>query len=129
LPGDAFSDRVLLRSIQFAASDPVSFALLDGRRTASFPRVPGFAAPDSARRAVHEHAAWLASWTSNGPQPDAALDLLFTAARAALFLESVGDDEALLPLTAEATVAFLGERHPEARATAEDAYGAFRAVR
>ena len=126
LPGDAFSDRVLMRSIQFAGSDPVSFALLDGRETASFPQVPGLSASDCARRAVDEHAAWLSLWIPKQPLADVTLDRLFTAARAALFSESIHSGEPQLPLSARSTVACLGDRYAGARSTAEDAYAAFR---
>jgi hypothetical protein len=46
-----------LRSVQCALTDPVSFALLDGRETAWFPAVAGWSAGDWARRAVDEHRA------------------------------------------------------------------------
>lgn len=126
LPSDAFSDRVLLRSVQCAPFDPVSFAVLDGRQTAAFPEVAGLSALDSARRAVREHRAWLTAWQPREPSPVLALDLLFTAARAALFLESVEAGDPELPLSAAATVACLGERHSGARSAAEDAYAVFR---
>jgi hypothetical protein len=129
LPADAFSDGILLRSVQFAASDPVSFALLDRRRTASFPQVRGFSASDSARRAVDEHASWLALTASEEPTADGGLDLLFTATRAALLSESIDGGDPQLPLTVEATVACLGDRRPETRSRAEDAYAAFREQR
>lgn len=129
LPGDAFGDGVLLRSIQCALTDPVSFALLDGRDTASFPGVPGWSALDSARRAVAEHRAWLAGWSPDGAAPDRALDLLLTASRAALFLDSVRAGRPVLALTAAATVACLADAHPAGRTVAESALGAFRESR
>ncbi|MDQ5821670.1 MAG: hypothetical protein M3540_09530 [Actinomycetota bacterium] len=46
-----------LRSVQCALTDPVSFALLEGRETAWFPDVAGWSAQDWARRAVDEHRA------------------------------------------------------------------------
>ena len=46
-----------LRCAQCAATDPVSFALLDGRAIARFPLVPGWSAADWARRAVAEQRA------------------------------------------------------------------------
>jgi hypothetical protein len=129
LPNDAFSDRVLLRSVQFGASDPVSFALLDERTTAAFPEVPGWSAIDSARRAVREHRCWLAGWTGEESPSQLALDLLLTAARSALFLESIRAGEPELPLCAATTTARLAERHPASRGTAEEAYSVFREAR
>jgi hypothetical protein len=129
LPNDGFSDRVLLRSVQFAGSDPVSFAVLAGQATAAFPEVPGWSALDCARRAVREHRCWLAGWSAGKPPSEPALDLLLTAARAALFLESVRAGEPELPLCAAATAARLGERHATGSAQADEAYAAFRASR
>ena len=129
LPNDAFSDRVLLRSVQFSASDPVSFAVLAGQTTAEFPDVPGWSALDCARRAVREHRCWLAGWSAGKPPSEPSLDLLLTAARAALFLESVRAGEPELPLCAAATAVRLAERHPAESTQAEEAYAAFRASR
>ena len=47
--------RGTLRTIQCPATDPASFALLDGQETARFPELPGFSIGDRARRAVAEH--------------------------------------------------------------------------
>lgn len=125
LPNDALSDRVLLRSVQCAISDPVSFAVLAGRSTAAFPCAPGFSALDCAQRAVGEHSAWLAAQNRAEAQPELALDLLFTAARAALFLESFEAGDPELALSAEAVASALGDRYPRARTAAEEAYSAF----
>ncbi len=129
LPNDALSDRVLLRSVQCALTDPVSFALVEGRSSATFPDVPGWSALDSARRAVAEHGAWLAGWTPDGPAPDRALDLLLTAARAALFLDSICAGHPMLPLTAAATVAHLADAQPAVRSVSESALDVFREAR
>jgi hypothetical protein len=94
----------LLRAVQCAPTDPVSFALLEGREEASFPEVPGWSAQGCARRAVTEHRAWLASG-------DLDLDRfgrLFTAAQAALFAGSLALGEPRLPLTAAAAAAAIG---------------------
>jgi hypothetical protein len=48
-----------LRTLQCRATDPVTFALLEGRETASFPNLAGWSIQSVARRAVDEHAAWL----------------------------------------------------------------------
>jgi hypothetical protein len=129
LPNNAFSDRVLLRSVQCPASDPVSFAVLGDRELAAFPDVAGWSALDCARRAVREHRAWLAGWTAGEPPPALALDLLFTAARAALFREGVRGGEPELSLSASATATGLVDRHPQLRAVVEEAHGAFREAR
>src|SRR5205085_9213161 len=59
--------RGALRAVQCPLTDPVSFALLDGRETAAFPAAPGWSAHDWARRAVDEHRAWLESERDNAP--------------------------------------------------------------
>jgi hypothetical protein len=122
--GSARFNRVKLRGIQCPPTDPVSFALANGETSALFPNVPGWSAHDCARRAVAEHAAWLAAgrtdgdvrgWVSAqtaGASPSAvSLGRLFTAARAALFLESLaGRPE--LALTVDAVGRMLADRHP-----------------
>ena len=144
LPGEDFA-RTRLRTIQCSATDPVSFALLAGDRTARFPSVPGWSASDWARRAVNEHRAWLlepgvagATYDAftRGPaaparagSPEAAarsLGFLLTAVRAALFLDSVESGEPALCLTIAETVRRLSERRPEARGAGEDALTAYR---
>jgi hypothetical protein len=131
-------ERGVLRAVQCAATDPVSMALAAGRTSARFPDVPGWSARDSARRAVAEHAAWLAGsgvmapphgWV--GPQTDRrcgtvrTLGLLLTATRAALFFESLEEDAPELALTVAALVEPLSARRPDARGVAEDAVGVF----
>jgi hypothetical protein len=101
-------ERGMLRAVQCQPTDPVSMALADGQTVARFPELAGWSALHCARRAVAEHRAWLASdawvYPSHGwvgvqsaPNQDRrrTLGLLFTAARAALFLESIveGDPE------------------------------------
>lgn len=49
--------RGTLRTVQCAASDPVSFALVEGRDSARFPTLAGWSAEDWARRAVAEQRA------------------------------------------------------------------------
>lgn len=130
-------ERGVLRAVQCAATDPVSLALAAGRTSARFPDLSGWSARDSARRAVAEHAAWLAGsgvmtpphgWV--GPQPDSrsgtarALGLLFTATRAALFLESLEEGGPELVLTAAALVEPLCARRTDARGVVEEAVGA-----
>jgi hypothetical protein len=125
--------RTEMRALGCALSDPVSFAVADGRETAAFPNVAGWSAQDWARRAVAEHRAWLEAPPAPVPglRPEYAsagiLAMLLTAARAALFHESVCADAAPeLPLTLEETVRRLAQRSARDTAAAEDALGAYR---
>ena len=113
-----------LRAVQCPVTDPVSFALVEGRRVAAFPQVCGWSAEDSARRAVAEHRAPLlvASENTRGR----ALGRLFTGARAALFLESIRGGNPELPLTVLETARRLCERSSSARVVAEDAVERYR---
>jgi hypothetical protein len=86
-----------LRTLKCRVSDPVLFALVEGKRVAAFPRVAGFSAEHLARRAVAEHRAQLREGT------DHSLETLWRAARAAVFLQSVEDGDPELPLTASET--------------------------
>lgn len=116
--------RGLLRCVQCRATDPVSFALLDGRTSASFPEVAGWSVGDWARRAVAEHRGWLLHGPSGDPGQE--LSRLITAARAALLLESwqAGDPE--LAVTVAATLRGLAVRWDEALvAEVTGAYGQF----
>ena len=99
----------MLRAVQSSTTDPVSFALLEGADVARFPRLPGFSAEDSARRAVAEHAAWLERHPRGGRKELDALAMLLSAARAALFLETLADGAPELPLTLAETARMLGE--------------------
>jgi len=115
-----------LRLVQCRSSDPVSTALLDGRAQADFPELPGWSARDWARRAVAEHRAWLFAGENQGPGPHrwvgprpasvstapATFDLLLSAARAALFLESVEQGSPALPLRLGDVAAALAARGP-----------------
>ena len=93
----------VLRSVQCSATDPVSFALLAGMEQADFPSAPGLSAADWARRATAEHRAWLHMTTDPASPALKALGRQFTAARAALFLESIEEGEPQLALTVAAT--------------------------
>jgi hypothetical protein len=107
-------ERCDLRAVQCEVTDPVSFALVGGRRTASFPNVAGWSARDTARRAVAECGAWLDlplvfAVTTDGERPKPArqaesLTMLLSAARAALFLESIeaGEPQLILSLSSVA---------------------------
>jgi hypothetical protein len=99
--------RARLRGVQCAGSDPVSFALIDGSPTADFPEVPGWSARDSARRAVAEHLGWVRA-EGDGAEDAKALGRLLTAARAALFLESVEQGSPELALTVASVADCLG---------------------
>jgi beta-1,4-mannosyltransferase len=121
-----------LRTAELPSSDPVSFALLGGDSVARFPQVRGWSARDRARRAVAEHRAWLFASVEHGEAPGwvggrpaanwdtpATRSLLLSAARAALFLESLEDGEPLLALDHEATVEAWGRRDPFAAEAAQ----------
>ena len=117
-----------LRAVQCGATDPVSFALSGGRRTAAFPDVAGWSALDVARRAVAEHGPWVLG----GPGGRAASSgqagvtgRLLTAARAALFLDSLRAGEPVLPVTAAATARALAQRLPPRATAVEAAFEAY----
>ena len=121
-----------LRSVQCEASDPVSFALAEGRNIAYFPLLPGWSARDCARRAVAEHRGWLESagrppFVNEDIEGTARrLALLFSAARAACWLESFGEGEPELALTFAAAARALANRHPRATTAAEAGFAAYR---
>lgn len=112
-----------LRSVQCPVTDPVSFALVEGRAVAAFPNSSGWSAQDAAQRAVAEHRAWLGLADGAG-RPDLrdlmlgqarsivarrlSLARLLTAARAALFADSLERGEPELLLTAAAVAGRLG---------------------
>jgi predicted nucleotidyltransferase len=124
--------RSRLRAVKCAVTDPASFALADGDRVARFPNVRGWSAHDTARRAVAEHLAWLrgepGSWAGpESPGGDGhALAMLLSAARAAVFLESIRDGGPELPLTVAETVRCVAMRSSAARTVAEEALERYR---
>lgn len=117
----------VLRSVQCRATDPVSFALLEGANHAEFPSIPGLAATDWARRATAEHRAWLDAAGDLRAQPLKALGRQITAARAALFQASLEDGDPQLALTVGATAAAVVEAKPSARTVVEEAVGSYSA--
>jgi hypothetical protein len=131
----ATRERVRLRALQCPVTDPVSFALAAGDPVARFPNVRGWSVQDTARRAVAEHRAWLRTARPHqGMGAGQSLGCLLTAARAALLLQSVADDDPELALTVTATVRCLAARSaaweavgPEALETYRDAVLARRA--
>jgi hypothetical protein len=112
--------RTQLRAVQCAATDPVSFALLDRHASAGYPAVAGWSADHTAGRAVSESAPRLA--TGNLPA-------LVTAARAALFLLSVRDGEPTLTITASATLRALADHCGGSPAAVDEAREALRCQR
>jgi hypothetical protein len=122
-----------LRCVQCPLTDPVTFALLEGSREARFPELSGWSAFDWARRAVAEHASWLSAPAASDARPpgwilaarDSAepgtrsLGMLFTAARAALFLQSIQAKNPVLPATVGRTAELLGS---DLALEARDAY-------
>jgi hypothetical protein len=115
--------RSRLRAVQCSATDPVSFALLEGERVARFPRVRGWSAQDTARRAVAEHRARIETRISDDGDE---LGMLITAARAALFAESLTADAPEIQLTATATLRELGARSRAGQAVTEKAVEGYR---
>ncbi len=120
--------RGVLRSVQCPATDPVSFALADGSSLARFPALPGLSAEDTARRAVAEHAGWLDRQPRGGIRTLSALGMLLTAARAAIFLETVLEGRGELPLTMASTARMLGDREG-GEFLAEEAFETYEACR
>jgi hypothetical protein len=121
----------------------VSFALLAGERSATFPPLAGWSAADVARRALGEHRAWLgasvrgerhvlAEWMSAQARTSRlelqVLAWLLSAARAALFHESLQDGAPRLAVTLAAAAAGLDERGGDDR-VAREALEAYRAGR
>jgi hypothetical protein len=143
LPTTEIWSRGLLRAVQCRVTDPVSFALLEGRRSARFVDASGWSAHDLARRALAEHRAWLRSdrvtspsgrlWLDTPPPSTAAhpatLAMLLSAARAALFLESLelGDPE--LPLTLAAVAELAQVRGHDPDGVAQEALACLREAR
>jgi hypothetical protein len=117
----ATGSRAKLRAVQCPSSDPVSFALVEGARTARFPNVAGWSIQDIAGRAVAEHRAWLARYAGRSVSRDALAKLL-GCARAALLLESVEQGSPELPADMPTTALSLRDRHPGAGAAAQEAY-------
>jgi hypothetical protein len=134
-----------LRCLQASFSDPVSFALLSTGEVARFPAVSGWSASDWARRAVAEHAAWLRRGSSEigepterewidgaaegEPQTTLSLAKLLTAARAALFLQSLDQGEPELAVTVSDTAQGLAQSGHDPAGTAGEAGEAYRAAR
>ena len=134
--------RVKLRGVQCPPADPVSFALADGKGVATFPDVAGWSARDCARRAVAEHRAalsargsvvpprgWVSAQMGGVPQAASRLARLLTAARAAVFLESVESASPELPLTVGATARALSAGRRAADTLADEAVGSYAAWR
>ena len=118
--------RTQLRGIHCEASDPVSFALLSDERSAGYPDIPGWSAADTAARALAEHRAWLADPDSMRCHAGERLGMLITAARVALFQESLAEDAPELPLTVASTLRRLALRRSRSRPVLEAAEEAYR---
>jgi hypothetical protein len=135
-------ERGVLRAVQCQPTDPVSLALADGHTVARFPEIAGWSALHCARRAVAEHSAWLASdgwvypshgWVGVQSAPNdpklRTLGLLFTAARAALFLESILDGDPELAVTVAGVADCLVARDSTCSDVVYSALHGFRASR
>ena len=96
-------ERNRLRAIACPATDPITFALLDGRTEAAFPDAAGWSITDIARRAIVENRDRLI-----GGERSAAAVL--GAARASLLAESVAAGAPCLPITPSALAEALADR-------------------
>ena len=135
-------ERGMLRAVQCEPTDPVSTALAERRTVARFPELAGWSAWHAARRAVAEHREWLEAdrvvypphgWVgvqSACDSPTArTLGLLFTAARAALFLESIIEGDPELAVTVAGVAERLVARDSSCRDAVETALRDFRVSR
>ncbi len=118
-----------LRGVSCPVTDPVSHALSQDGDGARFPALAGWSASHCAARALAEHRAWLTRRPLMGGFGPRALELLLTAARAALFHESVGRGTPRLAVTAGAVVDELAEGYPECAAPAAAALDQLNACR
>jgi hypothetical protein len=100
--------RPVLRSVKCPAADPAIFALLDECRTARFTGLAGWAAVDTARRAVQEHRAWRRA----GGRGRAGL---LSGARAGLFAASLEAGDPWLALDERAVLEALGVEYGDER--------------
>ncbi len=126
LPSAGYFDWIH-RGVQFPASDPVSFALLAGERSALFPDLPGWSASDCARRAVAAHRIWLHQQRSHECREGIELGLLLGAVRAALFEQSVERGRPWLALSLTEAATQLARERAGSAALLEEASGAQRA--
>jgi hypothetical protein len=132
--------RSFLRAAACPVTDPVSFALLNGRHVARFPRLVGWSVADMTARAVTEHRAWLAQapedatlsdrqWLDGrmaaAAAPKRIAAKLLTSARAALLHDSLADGSPQLAIGLEAIAAGLGERYPHTQAAMQAVAGAY----
>jgi len=122
----------MFRAVQCLPTDPISFALAAGDGSAAFPNLAGWSVEDVCRRAVAEHGAWLQARApakrsflvlEGAPREMVEVARLLTAARAALFGESVAAGDPELLLTADAVVDRLSDRG--VGSAAQEAYGAY----
>jgi hypothetical protein len=115
------------RAVQCRATDPVSFAVAERRAEAAFPNVPGLSASASASRSVAEHRIMLRE--RGQEQGGRELGLLLSAARAALFQQSLEEGDASLALTCADVAEALAARGNGAHALADEAVQSLRAYR
>ena len=98
-----------LRAVQCQATDPVSFALFDGRSTARFPDLPALSASDTARRAVAEHLGWLSGPGRDPARTEQSLVRLLGGVRAGVFLQTADEGAAELDVCAAAIAERIGQ--------------------
>ena len=118
----------VLRAIQCEATDPVTFALADGRLTARFPNARSWSAQDSAAREVAEHRNWLAADRRRYSEAH-SVAVLLGAARAAFFLDTLRQGQPVLAVTCSAAADALAALDSSSRsigAAAAESYTDYR---
>jgi hypothetical protein len=125
-PGTRFI-RTRLRVLECRTTDPVSFALLERRRTALFPNLRGWSIADTAARAVAEHRRWVQPGPESGPGDGGGreLGMLLSAARAAALLDTVAAGAPSVPLTLAEGARMVSRSMDDGRA--EEAFDHYRA--
>ncbi len=118
--GDLISE-ASLRSVACQPSDPITFALLRGATWAGFSNLPGWSAESTAKRAVIEHRSWLLHNEANEGLDSHRLNTLWSAVRAALFLETLAEDAPEVPVTVQSLAEAFVERYPKFRDVARAA--------
>lgn len=119
----------MLRAVQCPVSDPISFALSDGHLHALFPRLPGWSAEESARRALVELNASVVAADTEELEPIRRLALLLELVRAGLFHESLRLGKPMLALSISVAIRLLGERYSHLKGVLDDGYQSYCAAR
>jgi|GEM_PF-4570482 len=108
-----------LRAMHGAVSDPVCWALAQGRSHALFSQHPGWSAEAWTRIATDRLSAELSPDVFAAARPLKQLAILTAAARAQMLRESLGAGKPALPVSLEAVAAELDSRDAELACPAE----------